>query len=59
MARYSSTYNTSDAAAFYVNSFANKKKNQHNYLSIKYYKFSFLPVLTNSDYNYEIHHNNK
>jgi hypothetical protein len=48
----------SDVAAFYVNSVANKK-NQHNYLSIKYYKFNFLPVLTNSDFNYEIYHNNK
>lgn len=50
--RYSSTYNRGDSAAFYVNSVV-KKKHQHNYLSIKYHKFNFLPVLTNSDFNYE------
>jgi len=58
MVRYSSTYNTCDSAAFYVDSVANKT-HPRNYLSIKYHKFSFLPVLTNSDFNYKIHHNNK
>ena len=58
MVRYSSTHNMSDVAAFYVNSAANKKTSttiyQLNITNLASYQF-----LRNSDFNYEIHHNNK